>query len=148
MVDDLILTEVLNLWCIQVSEELQNGIYVYAKISEVYLKKKYSNNSLLIKISLKDRIIQRAFLRILEPFFEGDYFIKQINELRYYEVKLISLSSVSARSKYLTLLSPKLQKKLEMFKFSNNKDLMYSMRSNVFRKWVIEKKDFVFFEKI
>lgn len=72
-------------WFKEVSEKLELGTYSYRPLRKVFIPKldKVGKRTLTM-ISPKDKVIQRAFLRVLQPIYEG---VLSCNVVSYEEYK-------------------------------------------------------------
>lgn len=92
-------TGITDSWFTRTSSQLKTGKYKYLPSRRV--PKKIGGVRPLTVVDPRDQIVQRAFLRILEPFFEGEFSVKDITEKRYNQMKLQSMTSPTRRAKYL-----------------------------------------------
>lgn len=79
-------------WFSQTSELLMSGQYTYAKKRRIQIPKPERTETRPLTISnLRVKVIERAFLDVLEPFLEGMWEWKNISETEYKALKTNTL---------------------------------------------------------
>lgn len=78
-------------WFQEVSKKLESNTYSYHTARKVLIPKSKTSSKKALTISnLKDKVIQRAFLRILQPIYEGVTFWSTVSYKEYKEYQNFS----------------------------------------------------------
>ena len=149
------LTGITDSWFTRTSSQLKTGNYKYLPSRRVNMiggagiSVDFVNPMGPLTGSPRDQIVQRAFLRILERFFEGEFSVKEITEKRYNQVKLQSMTSPTRRAKYF----PSLPGSVDIHDGVAHyvpacAERKRMTRTDVFRRGDAKSKSYTFYEKV
>ena len=149
------LTGITDSWFTRTSSQLKTGNYKYLPSRRVNMiggagiSVDFVNPMGPLTGSPRDQIVQRAFLRILERFFEGEFSVKEITEKRYNQVKLQSMTSPTRRAKYFASLPGSVDIHDGVAHYvpacAERKRMT---RTDVFRRGDAKSKSYTFYEKV
>ena len=83
-------------WFCKISRKILDGLYIYKRARRVKIFKPESSRWFLTILSPLDKIVQKAFHRVMEVVFEGFYSWVEVSQRVYYDYKFSKFDSTQA----------------------------------------------------